>query len=447
MEITLNIKDLFEKSTEALVLLIDDKIVEINQVALELIRANDKNQLLGRSVFDFLHPDSIETASSSLKFLSENDKGLSKITLKINCFDGIVRRFEFSGIAIEFNQSKYFLIQTREIENYLNLISELAKKDEKLEALIKASSNLMLVVNKDKIIVDYIETSFKELLYMPEEFLNRSLFDILPESLAITSSKIIDQTLSTGRKNEFDYELEINNQKKFYNASIVQKNETEVLIFIQDITDRKKIEIFLENEIKFNSLLYSLSLKFINCKEEDLDKTINEVLREIGNFFKIDRTYVFEFDLVKNTMSNTYEWCASGIKSEKDNLQDIPNESFSDFYNYIVRGNIFVSEDVNKIEDVSLRNILQAQNILSIVIYPIFINNECFGFVGFDSVKSYRTFTKQEHDLLNLLSNFLGNVFQKVKTERELKVKTDEIYNQRLSILNIVEDLQNEIEI
>lgn len=447
MEITLNIKDLFEKSTEALVLLIDDKIVEINQVALELIRANDKNQLLGRSVFEFLHPDSTETASSSLKFLNENDKGLSKITLKINCFDGITRRFEFSGIAIEFNQSKYFLIQTREIDNYLNLVSELVRKDEKLEALIKASSNLMLVLNKDKIIVDYIETSFKDSLYKPKEFLNKSLFDILPEYLAITSSKIIDQTLSTGRKNEFDFELEINNQKKFYKASIARKNETEVLILIQDITDRKRIEIFLENERKFNSLLYSLSLKFINCKEEDLDKTIDEVLIEVGNFFQVDRVYIFEFNYEKNTMSNTYEWCASGIKSEKDNLQNIPNESFPDFYFNITNGISFIAEDVNKIEDESLRTILQAQNISSIVIYPIFINNECFGFVGFDSVKSYRTFSRLEHDLLNLLSSFLANILLKIKTERDLKVKTDEIYNQRISILNIVEDLQNEIEI
>ncbi|MCX7612534.1 MAG: PAS domain S-box protein, partial [Ignavibacterium sp.] len=347
----------------------------------------------------------------------------------------------------EFNKSKYFLIPTREIENYLNLISELAKKDEKLEALIKASSNLMLVVNKDKIIVDYIETSFKELLYKPEEFLNRSLFDILPEYLAITSSKIIDQTLSTGRKNEFDYELEFNNQKRFYNASIVKKNETEVFIFIQDITDRKKIKIFLENEIKFNSLLYSLSLKFINCKEEELDKTINEVLREIGNFFQVDRVYIFEFDFEKNTMSNTYEWCAPNVSSEIDNLQNIPIDFIPDFSYNLIGGNIFLAENVNEIEDENLKNILTAQGILSIVIYPIFINDECYGYVGFDSVKSYRTFTKQEHDLLTLLSNFLGNVFQKVKTERELKVKTDEIYNQRLSILNIVEDLQNEIEI
>ena len=57
-------------------------------------------------------------------------------------------------------------------------------------------------------------------------------------------------------------------------------------------------------------------------ESEDEEETINMVLAELGQRLGGDRTYIFE--ICGKKMSNTYEWCASGIRSELRELQSIP---------------------------------------------------------------------------------------------------------------------------
>ncbi|MDW7740585.1 MAG: hypothetical protein SCJ97_11125, partial [Bacillota bacterium] len=46
---------------------------------------------------------------------------------------------------------------------------------------------------------------------------------------------------------------------------------------------------------------------FASQPSEQLKQSINHVLEQIGEFFKIDRSYVFQFSDDGKQMSNTYE--------------------------------------------------------------------------------------------------------------------------------------------
>ena len=43
----------------------------------------------------------------------------------------------------------------------------------------------------------------------------------------------------------------------------------------------------------------------------------------VASFYDADRSYVFEFDLGSQRMSNTYEWCAEGVEAEISKLQNM----------------------------------------------------------------------------------------------------------------------------
>ena len=51
----------------------------------------------------------------------------------------------------------------------------------------------------------------------------------------------------------------------------------------------------------------------------------------IGKALNGERTYIFEKNIYGRD-DNTYEWTADGIRSEKDNLQNLPPEVCANWY-------------------------------------------------------------------------------------------------------------------
>ena len=46
-------------------------------------------------------------------------------------------------------------------------------------------------------------------------------------------------------------------------------------------------------------LIAEVSSRFINIENDEIDNSINESLRLIGNYFRVDRSYVFLYDPYK----------------------------------------------------------------------------------------------------------------------------------------------------
>ena len=58
---------IFNEITDALLILDNLKIVEINQPFVDLIGAKNKNDLIGKSIHNFIHPDFISLSNQRLK--------------------------------------------------------------------------------------------------------------------------------------------------------------------------------------------------------------------------------------------------------------------------------------------------------------------------------------------------------------------------------------------
>ncbi|MGS0527964.1 GAF domain-containing protein [Zobellia nedashkovskayae] len=157
-------------------------------------------------------------------------------------------------------------------------------------------------------------------------------------------------------------------------------------------TDFNQIEKdkIIERQLRFQDLLISISTKYINSDLSDIDKLVRASLQQIGEFVESDRSYIFSYDFVNNTTSNTYEWCSEGIEPELDNLQDIPVDYIPQWIDAHKKGEPFFVEDVSTLPEDGehgLRAVLEPQGIKSLITIPKIKNNELVGFIGFDSVK------------------------------------------------------------
>ncbi len=197
----------------------------------------------------------------------------------------------------------------------------------------------------------------------------------------------------------------------------------------------------IERQLRFQNLLISISTKHINADVSDIDDLIRKSLKQIGEFVEADRSYIFSYDFVTNTTSNTYEWCAPGIVPEIENLKNIPVDFIPQWLDEHKKGKAFYVEDVSllpKDGEFGLRAILEPQGIKSLITIPKIKNNELIGFLGFDSVRKINTYSENEQDILFVYANMLVNVMLRKENEEhiaEQEAKKEELLK-NLSLQN-----------
>src|SRR5690606_34459505 len=101
-------------------------------------------------------------------------------------------------------------------------------------------------------------------------------------------------------------------------------------------------------------------------------------------------------------------------------LQGIPLELFGDFVEPLQKNKPFKAI-ISQMEEGKTKDLLQSQDILSILVLPICIENRFMGFVGFDDCSRERSWTYDEISFLNTLTSKLSAAVEKRETVSALR--------------------------
>lgn len=183
-----------------------------------------------------------------------------------------------------------------------------------------------------------------------------------------------------------------------------------------DITDHE-----LEKEkFKFLADANGLNVECIRKLEnQEFDRAIDEVLETVGAFLEADRTYVFEIE--GDRMSNTHEWCASGVPPEIDNLRDLPLSLIDPWLDNFKCDRAVIVEAVEDLASAGRRgeyDALSAQGVESLVVVPLEIDGRLVGYLGADDPKKGRL-EIIEKPLLGLAS-FVSASMKRVMAQRQV---------------------------
>jgi PAS domain S-box-containing protein len=185
----------------------------------------------------------------------------------------------------------------------------------------------------------------------------------------------------------------------------------------RDITELKRTEIELEQLSELQQILTEIASTYINLPVEALNVTVQASLKKLGEFVNADRAYIFAYDFAKQIAINTYEWCAEGVTSQIQELQEVPLASVPDWVKAHLNGQAIYVPDVLSLPMGGLRDILEAQDIQSLLAEPLMHSKHCLGFVGFDSVRQHRIYSENEMRLLTVFAQMLVNVEQRKQAE------------------------------
>lgn len=134
---------------------------------------------------------------------------------------------------------------------------------------------------------------------------------------------------------------------------------------------------------KTHKLIYEQAA--VLSRSEDIPSAIQGMLAAIGSFVDAQRAYIFE-DMGSH-YANTFEWCAPGVRPEKDNLQEVDLNTVSVWTDILIHGECIIISEVESIkeEHPDIYAILKPQNISNVVEAPIMVDNHLIGFLGVDN--------------------------------------------------------------
>ncbi|MBU2556805.1 MAG: response regulator [Bacteroidetes bacterium] len=176
------------------------------------------------------------------------------------------------------------------------------------------------------------------------------------------------------------------------------------------------------------------------------EKTVKNMLAKLGKATAVSRVYIFENykhnDIILT--SQTFEWVAEGVSSQVNNpdLQNFPIEHgpFARWSGVLSKRKLLYGhiKDFPNEE----RELLSQQAIVSIMVVPVFVQNNWFGFMGFDDCVNERTWTAVEANTIAAAANILGAAIQRSITEMELLQLNAELENR---VIERTKDLEAEI--
>ena len=180
----------------------------------------------------------------------------------------------------------------------------------------------------------------------------------------------------------------------------------------EKITEMEELD---QQKILINDLL--MDCITILRRNEDYAAAINELLGLVASFYGADRSYIFEFDLDAQKLSNTYEWCAEGIEAEISKLQNL-DLSIVDRWiaQFKAHGEFYINSTDGELDHESDEyKILAMQDIQSLMAAPLQLGGDIIGFLGVDNPRT-NTNTLL---ILQAVSSFIVNQLGKQRKEQQ----------------------------
>lgn len=415
---------------EALINCIDDFVFVVDKADLfidayckdESTLLADRNNFIGKGVGDVLPEDvfssynrakgQLETTGQPVSFYYE-----AEMQGRINYY---------KARLIKVTASDNMLISVKNITEEKHLHAD----NEKLIRILDeagtyaAFGSFEFNMEKGTLILSY---HFNDLLGLTVDLKEKELFKfyfsaIHPDDRAHFGNRI-ENALQNGNGFECEYRMRHGAGEYIWLKCIVKVNtdpltEDKVLQGIAiDITDSKTAEM---EGLKKKSLLQAisiLSLKLVS--NEELDQSIQLLMNTMGKSFEVNRIYLFKNKKRENSdivlTTQLLEWTDGTIPPQIDNEQlidfNLVENGFERWVTLLSNGDPLMGH----VKDFPLaeKEVLSQQDIKSILVVPVFVGGEWWGFLGFDECRMERLWSEDEVSLLNAVANLIGTSLEK----------------------------------
>ncbi len=220
-------------------------------------------------------------------------------------------------------------------------------------------------------------------------------------------------------------ELSIHYQARLLDNGSGVKN---ILLNGRDITAQQRAEQAL---FRRSALLEALAeAATVLLQEKDLTAALDRVIEIIGQASGQDRAYLFTIaaaaDSGEELASMRHEWARHGVSREIENpvMHNFPMRRLMPSLHERLNAGLMVSCRVADLPSDEQRIFLD-QGIVSILLVPVCVGVEYWGFIGFDNCRTDYDWAEGEQSTLISLATSITSAVQRARAEEELRSTRD----------------------
>ncbi|MFP4542978.1 MAG: PAS domain S-box protein [Candidatus Kapaibacterium sp.] len=213
----------------------------------ELFASTQRNSIL-ENFKKLAHQGHKQTIASEYSAVSKH-ANIFPVILYIN---SIIQNGIFSGI-------RGIILDISDIEG---LKTALRESEEQLRSTIMSMDDLVFVLDRNGVFINYFQPNYAGALIAPPEFfLGKHYADVLPPEIGTRLSECIKNVYDSGEVKEFEYHIEVEDGVLWYNAKISPRLDSSgefagLTIVARDITKSKlSAEALIKSEHKFRTVV------------------------------------------------------------------------------------------------------------------------------------------------------------------------------------------------
>ncbi|HOC61345.1 MAG TPA: EAL domain-containing protein [Smithellaceae bacterium] len=197
-----------------------------------------------------------------------------------------------------------------------------------------------------------------------------------------------------------------------------------VLIWIAFYINRIYFNRLAKNEeqVKHQSLLADISAQFVDASQENIDKIINDMLRQCGRHFQADRAGLFMYSGKNHQPVHSHEWCNDGIASTLDSKNQQTVLELPGVKDQIDKAGYIHVSDAETLQPGAIpdKDSLKDKQIQSLIIVALTGTDNVIGYIFFEAIQSPRKWDQDHREIIQVLGNLLSDALRQVEAEKAI---------------------------
>ena len=396
-------------------------LIDYNYAALKVSNGKIKDQLHEKaSVIHEDRPDITEAINKCFrekKSISEKFEYLMKTT----------GEKVFISLKIYHLPPDLIIVHIKDITQRKLAEENLKNSEEKYKLLFEKAPIPIAITDFKGVIIDCNNACEQQFGYLKKDIYRKNYLDLgiySPDLIPLLKERI--SQLAQGEEiKPVEFEITkkdgtkswITNQMSLINLG----GENLVQSFITNITERKNFEKKIQRKLENEKFISTISSSLI--RTVDIDRAVSKSLLEMGIYIGAARAYILLFNEEDSLEFYIQEWCIEGVDPQLINLTTISKNKFPWIFDIGSKNEMILVRNLSEIpeEATKTREELEKLNIKSLLAFPITINKESYGYIGFDNINNISEWEEIDFDIFKTTSEIIGNALERKWAEETLK--------------------------
>lgn len=392
----------------------------------------DRHEIIGSAVADLLGKEKFE---QTLKAHYDRCFGGEEVTFQAWAeFAGWGDRFmdvRYSPFVGDDGKVSAVVVSAHDITGIKLLELKLAESEERFRVFMDNIPAVVYIKDEEDRHIYTNPEGYVSMGKKPDEFIGATTRDLWPPELAdeliALDKKVIDegapriveewQSPEVGDaewRRDIKFPIQLESGKKLLGGIAI------------DITELKRAEADIKEQMAFEQLLTRLSITFINVPSENIDRIIDDALEQIGRFFDLDRCSFGNLTSDKKKMQVTHVWNRKKIAATR---MSYPLDRYPWLLSPFVTGKPLTWSRAEGLPPGSEDDIrlLEDSGMQSFAGIPVKVSGEPSGCLGFSDTTHARIWDQQLTERFPVVAAMFGHLIARRQADTKLRKAFSEI--------------------